>query len=193
MQFTQNAHPAIADGSITLTFRLWKTPHAKVGGRYRVGAVEVEVDDIEMVPFHSITKGDLARTGAPDLESLRALAAHAGPIDDDTVLYRIEFHVAGPRRHRVTDVTDDAATDAVIVKLDAMDARSKRGAWTREVLRLIGDHEGLVSTELAARVGRPRLDFKVDVRKLKALGLTDSLEVGYRLTGLGRAVVARSR
>jgi hypothetical protein len=65
----------------------------KVGGRYRSGSVTVEVDEIELLPFSAITDEDLARTGEPDVESLRRRAAHAGPIDDDTLVYRVEFHV----------------------------------------------------------------------------------------------------
>jgi hypothetical protein len=33
------------------------------------------------------------RSGEPDRESLRRRAAHAGPIGDDTLLYRVEFHL----------------------------------------------------------------------------------------------------
>lgn len=54
----------------------------------------IEVDDIELVPFSSITDDDLTATGEADLESLRRRAAHAGPIHDDTFVYRVEFHVA---------------------------------------------------------------------------------------------------
>jgi hypothetical protein len=147
---------------------------------------------MELVPFHAVTKADVMRAGAKDREALRARAAHAGPIDDDTVVYRIEFHVVGPRGQRMPAPFDDGAVDAVVARLDAMDARAPAGAWTRPVLRLIGDREGVVSTVLATQVGRERMDFKADVRKLKALGLTESLEVGYRLTQLGRAVVDRS-
>ena len=189
MQFTQDAHEAIAKGAITLTFRLWKRPHAKVGGRYTVGRVVVEVDDIEMVPFHAITRADVKRSGAKDLESLRALAAHAGPIGDDTLLFRIEFHVVGERPARTPGPASPVDVSAAVERLDRMDERSRRGPWTRRVLRLIAAHEGTVSTELAAMVDRPRMDFKADVRKLKAVGLTESLEVGYRLTELGRRVV----
>lgn len=77
MQFTQDSHPAVADGSITVTSRLWKRPHAKVGGRYAVGGVVIEVDTIEMMPFHAITNVDLRRAGAKDRHALRARAAHA--------------------------------------------------------------------------------------------------------------------
>ena len=189
MQFTQDSHEAIANGAITLTFRLWKRPHAKVGGRYTVGRVVIEVDDIEMVPFHAVTRADVKAAGAPDRDALRDRAAHAGPIQADTLLYRIEFHVVGDRAPRTTVAVESADVDAVIVKLDRMDARSSSGPWTRRVLTLIGAHEGTVSTELARTLGRPRMEFKADVRKLKALGLTESLEVGYRLSVLGRKVV----
>jgi hypothetical protein len=95
VQFSRELHDDIADGDLTLTFRLWSRPQAKVGGRYRVGRVQIEVDEIDLVPFSSITAADVRSAGEPDRETLRARAAHAGPIDDDTMLYRIAFHVVG--------------------------------------------------------------------------------------------------
>ena len=188
MQFTQDSHAAIAKGAITVTFRLWKRPHAKVGGLYAVGGVVIEVDAMEMMPFHAITTADVRRAGAPDRDALRARAAHAGPIDDDTLLYRVEFHVVGAKPEPEDAPIDDENVVRVIAKLDAMDARAKGGPWTRRTLGLIDERPGTVSTELAAIVGRPRQDFKTDVRKLKALGLTESLESGYCLTPLGARV-----
>ena len=188
MQFRQDSHDAVADGRITVTFRLWKRLHAKVGGRYTVGSVVIEVDSIEMIPFHAVTKRDLKLAGMPTKEALRERAAHAGPIDDDTLVYRIEFHVVGAKPTEVAAPFDDEHVALVNAKLDAMDARAKTGAWTRATLRLIGENEGMVSTDLAAQLHRPRMEFKADVRKLKAFGLTESLEVGYRLTPLGRRI-----
>jgi len=186
MQFTQDSHEAVATGQITVTFRLWKRLHAKVGGRYTVGSVVIEVDAIEMIPFHAVTTRDMKLAGASTKDALRARAAHAGPIDDDTLVYRIEFHVVGAKPTEAP--FDDEHVAFVNTKLDAMDARSKAVAWTRATLSLIGAHEGMVSTDLAVQIDRPRMDFKADVRKLKALGLTESLEVGYRLTPLGRRI-----
>ena len=80
-------------GRITLTYRLWTRPQVKVGGRYAVGASRFEIDSIEMVPFSSVTRADLRRTGEKDRESLRKRTAHAGPVHDDTPVYRIEFHI----------------------------------------------------------------------------------------------------
>ena len=93
VQFSPELRDRVADGSITVSYRLWSRPKVKVGGVYRSSSVMIEVDEIEMLPFSSITAEDLARTGEPDVETLRRRAAHAGPIDDDTVLYRVEFHV----------------------------------------------------------------------------------------------------
>ena len=67
----------------------------KAGSVYESASVTIEIDEIELVPFSSITDEDLALTGEPDLESLRRRAAHAGPIHDDTLVYRVEFHVVG--------------------------------------------------------------------------------------------------
>jgi hypothetical protein len=72
---------------------LWTRPKVKEGGRYRVGPGEIEVDAIELVPFAAITAADVRRAGELDRETMRERAAHAGPIDEDTLVYRIEFHV----------------------------------------------------------------------------------------------------
>ena len=93
MQFSKDLRDAVVAGRITVSFRLWSRPKVKAGGRYRVGDALIEVDDIELVPFGSITASDVRATGEPDREALRARTAHAGPVDDDTLVYRIDFHV----------------------------------------------------------------------------------------------------
>ncbi len=95
MEFSKELRDDVAAGDITVTFRLWQRPRAKVGGRYRVGRAEIEIDSMELVPFGGIPEIDLRRAGEPDRASLRAHAAHAGPVADDTLLYRIAFHVVG--------------------------------------------------------------------------------------------------
>lgn len=80
-------------GDITVSFRLWQRPRVRVGGRYAVGPAQIEVESIELVPFSSITPADIRRAGEPDLETLRRRAAHAGPIDRDTLVYRVQFHI----------------------------------------------------------------------------------------------------
>jgi hypothetical protein len=96
VQFSPELRDRVAEGTVTLSYRLWSRPKVKVGGVYRSGSIVIEVDDVELVPFASITDEDLAQTGEVDLESLRRRAAHAGPIDHDTLLYRVEFHIRAP-------------------------------------------------------------------------------------------------
>ena len=93
MQFSPELRDGVASGRITLSFRLWQRPKVKVGGRYATAGVRIEIDSMEMVPFSSVTPADVRRSGEKDRESLRQRTAHAGPIDDDTLVYRIEFHV----------------------------------------------------------------------------------------------------
>lgn len=96
MQFSPELRPGVADGSITLSYRLWSRPQVKVGGTYRTAGVTIEIDEMELVPFATVTADDLARTGEPDRESLRRRTAHAGPVYEDTLVYRIEFHAVTP-------------------------------------------------------------------------------------------------
>jgi hypothetical protein len=92
VEFSRELRNDVLAGDITLSVRLWKRPQVKQGGRYRVGPGEIEVDAIELVPFAAVTAKDVRRAGEPDRETLRHRAAHAGPIDEDTLVYRIEFH-----------------------------------------------------------------------------------------------------
>jgi hypothetical protein len=97
VDFSPDLRDGVADGSVTVTVRLWSRPKVKVGGVYRSGAMTIAVDDIELLPFSAITADDLARAGEPDVEHLRRRTAHAGPVHDDTLVYRIEFHVVADR------------------------------------------------------------------------------------------------
>jgi hypothetical protein len=95
VEFSRELRDAVMSGDITVSFRLWRRPKVREGGRYPVGPAQIEVDGVELVPFASITADDIRRSGEKDREALRRWAAHAGPIGDDTLLYRVEFHLAG--------------------------------------------------------------------------------------------------
>ena len=96
MEFSKELRDDVTGGDITVSFRLWRRPKVKAGGRYPVGPVHIEVDSVELIPFSAITAADVRRSGEPDRETLRRRAAHAGPIDDGTLLYRVEFHLVKP-------------------------------------------------------------------------------------------------
>jgi hypothetical protein len=109
-------------------------------------------------------------------------------------LYRIEFMRSDqpdPRAELAADTAlDEPQLAEIDGQLDRLDRASKYGPWTRQTLRLIADHPSRRAGDLAEMVGRERAPFKLDVRKLKNLGLTESLEVGYRLSPRGRAYLA---
>jgi hypothetical protein len=166
LAFTQDAHGRVADGSITVTYRAWKRPQVKIGGRYRIGPTTVEVSALAQVPLATVPDGD------------RRWLGDADPV------WRVDFHRVEP------DVKPALSIEEITKRLDRLDAASTHGPWTRATLALVRDHPGVVSTKLAEQVGRERFAFKADVRKLKALGLTESLEVGYRLSPLGEAFLS---
>jgi hypothetical protein len=93
MEFSRDLRDAVMAGDVTVSFRLWRQPKVRPGGRYRVGPVQIEVDSVELMPFAAITPADIRRCGERDRESLRQRAAHAGPIANGTLL---QFHLAGP-------------------------------------------------------------------------------------------------
>jgi hypothetical protein len=94
VEFSRELRADVLAGDITVSFRLWQRPRVKPGGRYKVGPGWIEVDSVELVPFSAITVPDLRSSGEADLEALRQRAAHAGPVTDDTLLYRVEFHLS---------------------------------------------------------------------------------------------------
>ena len=91
--FSTDLREGVASGDITVSIRLWARPKVRSGGRYATAGVVIEIDSVELLPFSAVTHADIRRSGERDRESLRRRAAHSGPIDDDTLVYRIEFHV----------------------------------------------------------------------------------------------------
>jgi hypothetical protein len=90
--FSPELREGVAAGDITVSVRLWQRPKVRAGGRYASHGLSIEVDTVELLPFSAITADDVARSGEADREALRRRAAHAGPIGEDTLVYRIEFH-----------------------------------------------------------------------------------------------------
>jgi hypothetical protein len=169
----------------------------KVGGHYKVGDAVLEVDRIDQVRVGDIGDDAIRRAGEADRAALHARLERGTkrPVTDDEVVWRVEFHPTGLTDARTllaasADLTDDDVA-TINRSLDRLDRAAAGGPWTRAVLALIDERPGVVSTELAAARGVERAPFKLDVRKLKKLGLTDSLEVGYRLSPRGRAFLDR--
>jgi hypothetical protein len=91
--FSPELREGVGSGDITVSIRLWQRAKVKAGGRYASHGFTIEIDSIELLPFSAVTDDDVSRSGEPDRETVRRRAAHAGPIDQDTLVYRIEFHL----------------------------------------------------------------------------------------------------
>lgn len=182
----------IEAGEVTVLFRRWKRLQAVPGHTYRTAAGRLRVTAVRRVDPARITDADARRAGHADGDAARA--ALRG--DDDLPVYRITIEpAAGPDPRSVLaadDALDDDAVAEIDRRLDRLDRASSYGAWTMETIRLVEAHPETLAADLAASVGRERDPFKLDVRKLKGLGLTESLRVGYRLSPRGRAWLDRT-
>lgn len=192
MLFSASAWPGLADGSITVTFRTWSKPQAKVGGRYRVAGMLLEATAVGEVSVGSLTEADAAAAGEASLATLLKRLTPAAP---DSTVWRVDLRYIGIddriERRAIDDVTDDDVA-ALRVRLDRLD-RGAGKPWTRTTLQLIEKYPGVVSTALARHAGQERPDFKINVRKLKEMGLTESLQVGYQLSPRGAALLRAIR
>ena len=190
MPFKRRVLDGLADGTIDVAFRRWARPRVSPGSRLRTAVGVLAVDSIGEVAVSEITDEDARHAG---------FASRSKLLDDlatqrDGHVYRIELRVAGPDpRVALRDHSGLSEDELVEVerRLARLDAASRHGAWTMTVLRLIRDRPAVRAGDLAPALGQDTQPFKRDVRKLKELGLTESLEVGYRLSPRGRAVLER--
>ena len=186
MLFPLTTLRAIEAGEVTLAFRRWRRPTVRAGGTLRTRVGVLAIESVEPVAEQAITDADARRAGAAGRDELIAGLRPEG------TLYRIEFRLAGPdprialRERADMDAGERAVIDARLARLDAA---SRHGPWTARVLELIARRPATRAPDLAAELGRETAPFKADVRKLKELGLTESLERGYRLSPRGRAYV----
>ena len=188
MLFSASAWPGLADGSITVTFRAWTKPQAKVGGRYRVAGMLLEATAVGEVAVSKLTEDHAIAAGETDLTTLLKRLRQPAP---DSSVWRVDLRYIGIddriERRAIDELTDDDIA-ALRSRLDRLD-RVASTPWTRTTLRLIEKYPAVVSTELAALTGQERPDFKLNVRKLKEMGLTESLQVGYQLSPRGVALL----
>ena len=178
---------AIKAATVDLAFRRWERPRVVVGTRMRTAVGLIEVTSVEPVDELAITEDDARRAGAASLDALRrGLAAKA-----DRPVFRVGLRWAGedPRIALRQRPPTEAELAAIRARLDHLDAASSIGPWTQQTLAIIDRSPEVRAPDLAAQLGRDTLSFKRDVRKLRELGLTESLDIGYRLTPRGEAVV----
>lgn len=185
MLFRQHILDGIADGRVTLAFRRWRRTPPADGSSLRTPVGVVRLERVTVIDEGDITREDIDRTGL-SLDELRA------SISGEGTLVRIELRLAGadPRLALREHLPDAGELDALVARLARTDGASP-SPWTARYLRMIASQPGVVSRVLASQAKVDVPTFKRRVRQLKELGLTESLEVGYRLSPRGRAVVNR--
>jgi hypothetical protein len=188
VQFPLRILEAIRDGRVDLAFRRWERARARPGSRRRTAIGVLEVGKVERVERSALTEADAHRAGFASLNDLLVMLDRR----DRGEIHRIELRYAGadPRielRNRAG--LTEKELEEIARKLQRFDETSRHGPWTRATLELIAEHPEVRAEELAAKVGREKLPFKRDVRKLKELGLTESLRPGYRLSPRGKTVL----
>jgi hypothetical protein len=180
----------IRDGRVDLAFRRWERPRVRPGSRLRTPVGVLEVRSVEVVERSSLGADEARRAGFDSIEDLLAMLDRR----DRGEIHRIELRYAGadPRveLRAKADLSEDELGE-IARKLERLDQASRHGPWTTVVLELIARRPEVRAEELAAELGREKLPFKRDVRKLKELGLTESLNPGYRLSPRGKTVLKR--
>lgn len=186
MLLKQATLTAIQAGTVTLAFRRWRRPTVKTGGTLLTSVGQLAIASVDRVQLEDVTEAEATAAGFVDRRALRAALSHG-----NGDVYRIRLSVAAedPRIALRAQIPDAAECRQLVQRLDRFDARSASGAWTRSVLETIRDRPAERAADLARALATETLAFKVNVRKLKALGLTQSLEVGYRLSPRGAAVL----
>jgi len=181
----------VVDGTIDRAYRRWDAARVKAGGRQRTAVGVIGFTSVEMVERDSLTGADAHQAGATSLAHLLAFLDRR----PDRPIWRIGLALTGPDPR--VELRDRLPTEAehaeVERRLDRLDRASRHGPWTTAVLAAIGERPEVRAVDLAAGFGREKMQFKLDVRKLKELGLTESLPRGYRLSPRGRAVLDRRR
>jgi hypothetical protein len=191
VQFEQRLREGLRDGSITVALRRWRRAQVVAGHQYRTGAGLVLAESVDTITPADITPRLANDAGFADVQA--AVADLRG--DPDLPLYCIRFRpLAGPdprdQLANVADLSDDDVA-ALSKRLARMDEASKRGPWTVAVLQQIASRPAVSSALLAPELDWDRPDYKLHVRRLKALGLTISLDVGYRISPRGAAYLAK--
>lgn len=209
MLFRKEFLQGIADGAVTLAFRRWRKPSVKAGGRLRTPIGELAIESVAVITESAISEKEARRAGFASRGELLAELTHElsdRPVssgryrssgkssDAPRELYRIAFYLSGPdTRVALREDTKLSAADfaTIAAKLERLDRASAHGAWTRAVLEMVRDQPAVRAPDLASQMNRDVPGFKIDVRKLKNLGLTISLGVGYRLSPRGELVLKK--
>ncbi len=189
MLLKQDTLRGIEGGSIRVVFRRWRRPTVREGGTLLTAIGQLAIEAVEAVGLEEITESEAVQAGFSGLAPLRSQLLRRASGD----VYRVRLTLAGPDP-RITlreEIPERADLDLIVRRLARLDSRGGADPWTLRVLTLLHERSGVRAADLAADAGMDKAGFKINVRKLKGLGLTESLSVGYRLSPRGQAVLAQ--
>lgn len=180
----------IKSGDICLAFRRWEKPNVKEGSTIRNEMGVIRIDSIQRITEDSITKTDAKKAGYDTVESL---LKDLNKFPKGSVYkIKLRYQSADPRLElREKTSLSDEEFQKIKTKLDRFD--KTRGPWVLKTLKLIEKYPERRAGDLADILKMDRLDFKLNVRKLKNLGLTISHGVGYSISSLGSQVMEKLR
>jgi hypothetical protein len=192
MLFAGSDTAGVESGKITAAYRRWAEPRVVEGRIYRTNAGRIEIDSVRQVNPELISDYD-DDIFAADRQNARDVRRRLRG-NEDWPTFLIKFHlVEGPDPREELAATADLTPedlDDLRTRLAKLDSLSRHGAWTTAILQKIQEKPTVRAGDLAADLGRDTATFKLDVRKLKNLGLTYSLETGYELSPRGAAYLA---
>jgi hypothetical protein len=186
MLFRQRFLDGIRDGTITLAFRRWRRPSVRAGGTLLTAVGQLDIVSVDEVAAPRISDADARRAGYASRDDLLSELN----VRDEGKVYRVQLGALRPdprvSLRQSATLADDERRE-IAKRLHRLDANAAEGAWTQRTLEIIRAHPGRRAGDLCRLAGLEQLPFKTNVRKLKALGLTESLEIGSRLSPRGLA------
>lgn len=190
MLFKEIHLSGIKSGKIALAFRKWQKASVKSGSLLHTSIGLVEIRKVETVNENDITNKDALNAGFTDKEQLLKSFTH----NSTGAIFKISvsYHSADPRikLREQTELSEPQFTD-LKKKLEQLDNHSKQGYWTEKILLTIKDNPNLHAIGIAKLTGFEKEWLKLNIRKLKNLGLTISHNVGYELSPLGKIFVEK--
>ncbi|RBM12588.1 hypothetical protein DI005_32745 [Prauserella sp. PE36] len=189
MILTHAVTRGVAEGTVTAVYRRWTRSRVRPGDTLTTAWGVVRIESVTPVDPSAITDADAAEAGERSARAL--LASLRGPADAPVFRIGVGWGGEDPRHalSAETDLTPEQLAD-IAARLARLDRRVRHSPWTHEVLRAVAAHPGLRAADLAELLGREKDELKLDIRKLKNLGLTHSLDVGYRISPRGAAYLA---
>ena len=184
MLFKQIHLEGIREGKVTLAYRRWKKVSAKTGSLIKTAVGLVEIQSINVIRAEEISESDARKAGFSSLDDLMKMLLQYP--EGDFYKIKVRYHAADPRIElREQSKLNNEAYLELKTKLQRLDHYSSTGPWTMAILAAIKANPKLRAADLALKTGYEKDWLKLNIRKLKNLGLTISHHPGYELSPFG--------